>query len=98
MSLVLEACPISDALLTRISPDEEPLCGNAAVYAVIIIINNNNNNNKFIIIIIITKELQVTFGALSFCQRKVKGKSRIEAAARICFPRGLVYSLFFHFS
>ena len=85
MSLVLEACPISDALLTRISPDEEPLCGNAAAYAIIIIINNN----KFIIIIIIIiiKELQVTFGALSFYQSKVKGKSRIEAAARICFPR-----------
>ena len=84
MSLVLEACPLSDALLTRISPDEEPLCGNAAAYAIIIIINNN----KFIIIIIIIiKELQVTFGALSFYQSKVKGKSRIEAAARICFPR-----------
>ena len=79
MSLVLEACPLSDALLTRISPDEEPLCGNAAAYAIIIIINNNN---KFIIIIIIIiiiiKELQVTFGALSFYQSKVKGKSRIE--------------------
>ena len=77
MSLVLEACPISDALLTRISPDEEPLCGNAAAYAIIIIINNNN---KFIIIIIIIiiKELQLTFGALSFYQSKVKGKSTID--------------------
>ena len=33
---MLEACPISDALITRIPADEEPLCGNAAVYAVII--------------------------------------------------------------
>ena len=81
MSLVLEACPISDALITQIPVNEEPLCGNAAVYAVIIV-----------------EELQVTFGALSFCQRKVKGKSTIEAAARICFPRRSVYSLFFHFS
>ena len=43
---MLEACPILNALITRISADEEPLCGNAAVYAVIIII---------IIIIIIIK-------------------------------------------
>ena len=35
---MLEACPISDALITQIPADEEPLCGNAAVYAVIIII------------------------------------------------------------
>ena len=42
---MLAACPISDALITQIPADEEPLCGNAAVYAVIIII---------IIIIIIT--------------------------------------------
>ena len=35
---MLEACPISDALITRIPADEEPLCGNAAVYSVIIII------------------------------------------------------------
>ena len=47
---MLEACTISHALITGISPDEEPLCGNAAVYAVIIIINNNT---KFIITIII---------------------------------------------
>ena len=38
ISPVLVACPISDALITRIPADEEPLCGNAAVYAVIIII------------------------------------------------------------
>ena len=38
ISPVLEACPLSDALITRIPADEEPLCGNAAVYAVIIII------------------------------------------------------------
>ena len=38
ISPVLEACPISDALTTWIPADEEPLCGNAAVYAVIIII------------------------------------------------------------
>ena len=38
ISLVLAACPTSDALITRIPADEEPLCGNAAVYAVIIII------------------------------------------------------------
>ena len=31
-----EACPISDALIYRIPADEEPLCGNVAVYAVII--------------------------------------------------------------
>ena len=37
ISMVLEACPISDALITQIPADEEPLCGNAAVYAVIII-------------------------------------------------------------
>ena len=35
---MLEACPISDALITRIPADEEPFCGNAAVYAIIIII------------------------------------------------------------
>ena len=35
---MLVACPISDALITRIPADEEPLCGNAAVYAVVIII------------------------------------------------------------
>ena len=43
---MLVACSISDALITRIAADEEPLCGNAAVYAGIIII---------IIIIIIIK-------------------------------------------
>ena len=35
---MLAACPISDALITRIPADEEPLCGNAAVYTFIIII------------------------------------------------------------
>ena len=35
---MLEVCPISDTLITRIPADEEPLCGNAAVYAIIIII------------------------------------------------------------
>ena len=35
---MLVACPISDALITRIPADEEPLCGNAAVYAFIIMI------------------------------------------------------------
>ena len=35
---MLVACPISDALITQIPADEEPLCGNAAVYAAIIII------------------------------------------------------------
>ena len=35
---MLEACAISDALITRIPADEEPLSGNAAVYAVGIII------------------------------------------------------------
>ena len=35
---MLEACPIWDALITPI-PADEPLCGNAAVYAVIININ-----------------------------------------------------------
>ena len=29
---------VSDALITRIPSDEEPLCGNAAVYAVIVIV------------------------------------------------------------
>ena len=29
---------ISDVLITRIPADEEPLCGNAAVYAVIVIV------------------------------------------------------------
>ena len=38
ISLVLEACPISDALITWIPADEEPFCGNAAVYAVVVII------------------------------------------------------------
>ena len=33
ISPVLEACPLSDALITRIPADEEPLCGNAAVYS-----------------------------------------------------------------
>ena len=31
-------CPISNALITRIPTDEEPLCGNAAVYAIIIVV------------------------------------------------------------
>ena len=35
---MLEACPISDALITWIPADEEPLCGNAAVVVIIIII------------------------------------------------------------
>ena len=35
---MLTACPILDALITRIPADEELLCENAAVYAVIIII------------------------------------------------------------
>ena len=35
---MLEACPISDALITQIPADVERLCGNAAVYAIIIII------------------------------------------------------------
>ena len=30
---MLAACPISDALRTRIPADEEPLCGNVAAYA-----------------------------------------------------------------
>ena len=38
ISPVLEACPISDALITQIPADKEPLCGSAAVYAVIVII------------------------------------------------------------
>ena len=43
ISLLLVAHPIldaliMDALITRIPADEEPLCGNAAAYAVIIII------------------------------------------------------------
>ena len=33
---MLEACPILDALITRIPADEEPLWGNAPVYAVMI--------------------------------------------------------------
>ena len=36
ISPVLEACPVSDALITQIPADEEPFCGNAAVYAIII--------------------------------------------------------------
>ena len=32
ISLVLEACPISDALITRIPEDEESLCGNYYYY------------------------------------------------------------------
>ena len=35
---MLAACPISDALITQTPADEEPLCGNAAVYAVMIMI------------------------------------------------------------
>ena len=38
ISPVLEACPISDAVITRIPADEEPLCGSAAAYAVIVIV------------------------------------------------------------
>ena len=34
---MLAVCPISDTLITWIPADEEPLCGNAAVYAVVII-------------------------------------------------------------
>ena len=35
---MLAACPISDALITRTPADEEPLCGNAAVYTLMIMI------------------------------------------------------------
>ena len=35
---VLEACPISDALITRIPADEEPLCGNALCMLLFIVI------------------------------------------------------------
>ena len=35
---VLAASPISDALITQIPADEEPLCGNAAVYAIIFLL------------------------------------------------------------
>ena len=35
---MLTTCSISDALITWIPVDEEPLCGNAAVYAVIILV------------------------------------------------------------
>ena len=35
---MLAACRISGALITQIPADEEPFCGNAAVYAIIIII------------------------------------------------------------
>ena len=38
ISPVLEACPISDALITQNPADEEPLCRNSIVYAVIIFI------------------------------------------------------------
>ena len=38
ISLLLAACPILDALITWIPADEEPFCGNAAVYAVVVII------------------------------------------------------------
>ena len=48
---MLTASPISDALITQIPADEEPLCGNAAVYAVIIII--------IIIIIIKIRRLRI---------------------------------------
>ena len=34
---MLVACPISDALITQIPADEEPLCENAAVYAIILL-------------------------------------------------------------
>ena len=47
ISPVLVACPISDALISQIPADEEPLCGNASAYYAIIII--------IIIIIIIVK-------------------------------------------
>ena len=50
ISPVLAACPISDSLITQIPADEEPLCGNAAVYAVIVIIV------MIIIVIIIIQE------------------------------------------
>ena len=36
ISLVLVVCPISDALITQISAEEKPLCGNAAVHVVMI--------------------------------------------------------------
>ena len=38
ISQVLAASPISDALITGIPADEEPLCGSAVVYVVIIFI------------------------------------------------------------
>ena len=41
ISPVLAACPISDALITQIPADEEPLCGNAAVCAIILCYYHN---------------------------------------------------------
>ena len=38
ISPVLVACPISDAQITQTPADEEPLCGNAAVYTLMIMI------------------------------------------------------------
>ena len=38
ISLVLVACALLDALITRITAVKEPLCGNAAVYTVVIVI------------------------------------------------------------
>ena len=38
ISPVLSVCLILDALITQIPADEEPLFGNAAVYAIIIMI------------------------------------------------------------
>ena len=35
---MLAACPLLDALITWIPADEEPLCGNAALYVVVVVV------------------------------------------------------------
>ena len=49
---MLEACPISDALMTWIPADEEPPFGNAAVYAVIIISSSSGSGGSSIMLCI----------------------------------------------
>ena len=61
ISPVLVACPISDALITQIPVDKEPLCGNAAVYVLMMMMMMMMMMMiVIIIIIVITFKLMVT--------------------------------------
>ena len=67
ISPVLEACPISDVLITSILADEEPLCGNAAIIIIIIIIIITTTTTIIIITIIIIIIIIIIIMHVSLC-------------------------------